>query len=212
MSNYINCDGFSLISSLSHRILKCHTHNRGPRRGGEGYPAVPSTCTGEKMKTGWQLWAMKQGSKTALTSQKLRPGAHDPCSRIWNIFLALSYHDSPAFPLHWSSTFALFISFHEYSRKIKKPRYTDTFLTDRSLIQKTAMTHPNSGLAMLHMGVLRVLGFQSKQQGFMPNSQKLQWTAQSLLQCKHTEAIFMSSVTRTLSSQTPIRYKMRDQV
>ena len=90
--------------------------------------------------------------------------------------------------------------------------YTDTFLTDRSLTQRTAMTHPNSSLSTLPMGVLRVLGFQSKHQGFMPNSQKLQWPAQSRLQCKHTEVFFMSSVTRTLSSQTPIRYKLRDQV
>ena len=164
------------------------------------------------MKTGWQLWAMEHGSKTTVTSQKLRPGAHNPCSRVWNIFLALCSYDSPAFPLHWSSTFTMFISLHEYSRKIKKPRYTDTFLTDRSLIQRTAMTHPNSGLSTLQMGVLRVLGFQSKHQGFMPKSQKLQWPAQSRLQCKHTEVFFMSSVTRTLSSQTPIRYKLRDQV
>ena len=164
------------------------------------------------MKTGWQLWDMEQGSKTAVTSQKLGPEAHDPCSRPWNIFLVLCSYDSPAFPLHWSSTFALFVSFHEYSRKIKKPRYTDTFLTDRSLIQRTAMTHPNSGLSTLQMGVLRVLGFQSKHQGFMPKSQKLQWPAQSRLQCKHTEVVFVSSVTRTLRSQTPIRYKLRDQV
>jgi hypothetical protein len=155
---------------------------------------------------------MEQGSKTTVTSQKLRPASHDPCSRPWNIFLALSCHDFPAFPLHWSSTFALFISLHEYAREIKKPRYTDTFLTDRSLTQRTAMTHPNSCLSTLQMGVLRGLGFQSKQQGFMPNSQKLELPAQNLLQCKHTEVIFVSSVTRTLSSQTPFRYKLRDQV
>ena len=164
------------------------------------------------MKTGWQLWDMEQGSKTAVTSQKLGPEAHDPCSRPWNIFLVLCSYDSPAFPLHWSSTFTMFISLHEYSRKIKKPRYRDTFLTDRSLIQRTAMTHPNNSLSTLPMAVLRVLGFQSKHQGFMPKSQKLQWPAQSRLQSKHTEVFFMSSVTRTLSSQTPIRYKLRDQV
>ena len=89
---------------------------------------------------------MEQGSKSALTSQKLRPGAHNPCSRVWNIFLALCSYDSPAFPLHWSSTFTMFISLHEYSRKIKEPRYRDTFLTDRSLIQRTAMTfNPSHG-------------------------------------------------------------------
>lgn len=99
---------------------------------------------------------MEHGSKTALTSQKLRPGAHNPCSRPWNIFLALSCHDSPAFPLHWSSTFTMFISLHEHSRKIIKPRYTDTFLTDRSLIQRTAMTHPNSGLSTLQIEGLGV--------------------------------------------------------
>ena len=78
------------------------------------------------MKTGWQLWDMEQGSKTAVTSQKLRPGAHDPCSRVWNIFLALCSYDSPAFPLHWSSTFTMFISLHEYSKKKSKNQGTET--------------------------------------------------------------------------------------
>ena len=204
MSNYIN---WGLTSSLSHRILKCHTHNRGPQGGWEGYPADSSTCIEEKMKTGWQLWAMEQGSKTALTSQKLRTG--HSYYRPWNIFLALCGYDSPAYPLYGSSIFSLIMSSTSTQEKFKK---TDTFLTDRSWIQRTAVTHPNSWLSTLHLGVLRVLGFQSKQQGFMPNSQKLQWPAQSRLQCKHTEAFFMSSVTRTLSSQTPIRYKLRDQV
>ena len=105
MSNYINWDGNSLTSSLSKRILKWHTHNRGPRGGSEGYAADSTTCTEEEMKTEWQLWAMEHGSKTTVTSQKLRPGAHNPCSRPWNIFLVLCSYDSPAFPLHWSSKF-----------------------------------------------------------------------------------------------------------
>lgn len=157
MSNYINWDGNSLTSSLSKGILKWHTHNRGPRGGSEGYAADSTTCTEEKMA------AVSHGAgfQDCCNFPEIKTRGTRPSSRPWNIFLALSYHDSSAFPLPWSSTFALFISLHEYSKKIKKPRYTDTFLTDRSLIQRTAMTHPNSSLSTLQMGVLRVLGFQS---------------------------------------------------
>ena len=100
----------------------------------------------------------------------------------------------------------MFISLHEYSRKIKKPRYRDTFLTDRSLIQRTAMTfNPSHGSP-------EGLGVPVKASRFYAQLTETAMTSTEPIAMQTHRGLFMSSVTRTLSSQTPIRYKLRDQV
>ena len=164
------------------------------------------------MKTGWQLWDMEQGSKTAVTSQKLRPGAHNPCSRVWNIFLALCSYDSPAFPLHWSSK-NRFVHLPPWvlkknqrtkvQRHISDRQVTDTKNSNDTSLQRSF--NPSDGSP-------EGLGVPVKASRFYAQLTETAMTSTEPIAMQTHRGLFMSSVTRTLSSQTPIRYKLRDQV